>query len=190
MFIFHHQFSTGQVVAATGVSNATLQTWLKRDVIVAQPPEAAEHELTITGGGKPGAHRRFSFFNVMEIALAKTLIDAGLRDLDNAFKAARHFAHSGCGPIENVRPARSPGCPFDTAGTSATTLLAVREDQSGEFLYKVGSDVLPLIWHRIGGRDGFLLIDAQVVFDRVVAALGFNPEEVLALAYGRRGPNQ
>jgi hypothetical protein len=185
MNIFYDQFSTGQVVQATGVPNATLQSWIKRNVIVAQPPEGAEPRARITGGGTPGAHRRFSFFNVMEIAIAKALLDAGFGDLENAFKAARHFAHAGRGGISKDFPARVPGCPYDRAGMAATTLVAVRGDRSTEHLWKVGTDPIPSICHELQSHEGCVLIDAGMVFDRVVTALGYDPVKVMAFAYGR-----
>jgi hypothetical protein len=190
MNIFHAQFSTGQVVEATGVLNATLQSWIKRNIIVAQPPEGAAAEAGITGGGTPGMHRRFSFFNVMEIAIAKALIDAGLGELENAFKAARHFAHIGQGEISANHPARVPGCPYDNAGMAATTLVAVRGDRSMEHLWKVGTDPIPVIWGTLETREGFTLIDAGVVFERVVSALGYDPVRIMALAYGRETCSQ
>lgn len=180
MNIFHAHFSTGQVVQATGVPNATLQSWLKREVVVATRPDAAGE---ITGGGTPGAYRRFSFFNVMEIAIAKALLDAGLGDLENAFKAASHFAHTGRVAISDQFPTRIPGCPYNNAGMAAATLIAVRGDRSTERLWKVGTDVITDICDDLHSRDGFVLIDADIVFERVLSALGFNPRDVMAFAY-------
>lgn len=176
MNIFHAQFSTGQVVEATAVSNATLQSWLKRKLIVSQ------QDSPIVGGGSPGVHRRYSFFTVMEIAIAKALIDAGLSNLSAAFQAASRFAHIGCGEIGD-RPARMPSIPFDTLGSSGMTLLCVAGDRSAITLWRPGKDPLAEIRHELQRPGGFVLIEADPIFNRVVTLLGYQPHEVLQLAY-------
>lgn len=176
MNIFHAQFSTGQVVDATGVSNATLQSWLKRELVVGQK------DNPIVGGGSPGMHRRYSFFNVMEIAIAKALVDAGLGDLTVAFDAARRFAHVGCGRIGD-RPERLPSVPYNTAGIAGMTLLCVAGESSSITLWQPGKDPLPNISFELGHSDGFVLLKVDPVFERVVSKLGYQPHEVRQLAY-------
>lgn len=182
MNIFYAYFSTGQVVEASGVTNATLQSWLKRGVVSAQAPESAETKAGIEGGGRPGVYRRFSFFSVMDIAIAKALIDAGFTDLENAFKASRHFAHSGV-MASSMHPARAPACPFFSAETSAaSTLIAARGSTSVEVFWKMGHDPFPAVFGALGTNEGFVVVNASVIFQRVVTALGFDPAAVMALA--------
>lgn len=179
MNIFHHKFTTGQTVEATEVPHATIQSWMKRGHVVGSRETGA-----VEGGGTPGSHRRFSFFNVMEIAVAKALTDAGLGDLDAAFRAAIHFAHAGRGFISDVFPARIPSCPFDPQSTRAYTLIFARPDGSEEVPWRPGRDVLASALH---GRGGCVLIEVNPIFDRVVTSLGYHPTDVLDLAYGRKG---
>lgn len=174
MNIFHEQFSTGQVVAATSASNATLQSWLKRDLVIGHKQGAA-----IEGGGTPGSHRRFSFFNVMEIAVAKALLDTGMGSVTHAFKAAMGFAHVGNGEMAGLRPERRPSLPYDGP---CVTVLCVRGDQSIVEFWKPKSDVFISARHRLG--DGFVIQEINPVFERVTHALGHDHRDVMKLAYG------
>lgn len=177
MTIFHAQFATGQVVSATGVSNATLQSWLKRNLIVGQK------DAPISGGGTPGAHRRFSFHNVMEIAVTKALTEVGL-NVSDAVKAAMHFAHSGRGPIGNERM-RLPGLPFDTMTNPCFTLLCVAGDSSALVPWVPGKeDATAIARHLLGEPLGWITLRINPIFESVVAALGFDYREVLKTAYG------
>jgi hypothetical protein len=172
--IFEEKFSTGQIVKATGVSNAALQTWLKRGIIV------GHRNADIEGGGSPGLHRRYSFFNLMEIATAKAIIDCGVSDLALAFQAARAFAHVGSGPLPGEAPERQPGMPF----YDHRTLLCVGQS-GGTYVafWKSGNDPLANIRMALGRPAGFLVIDINDLFDRVVAVLGYHPQAVLDFAY-------
>lgn len=176
MNIFHDQFSTGQVIAATGVSNATLQSWLKRDLIIGHKTSAP-----IAGGGTPGAHRRYSFFNVMEIAVAKALLDAGAGNVSDAFKAASHFAHTGQGPLPGLSPERAPGLPFTTSAGGCLTLVCMSGNMSLETPYQPGCDFYANVRNRLG--PGCVVLEVNGLFERVTARLGYDFRDVLKDAY-------
>lgn len=176
MNIFERKFTTGQLCAVTGITNANLQNWLKRGIIVGHG---------IEGGGSPGKHRQFTFFNLMEIAIAKEGLDSGLQ-LEHAFRAGRLFAHFGDGPLGDIHPERLPGLPFWGGGKSMRTLMAVRGERTVIVPYQVGKDPLPSIWHELGEINGFVLIDAEGVFERIVATLHYAPGDVMRWAYGER----
>lgn len=173
MNIFQQRFSTGQVVAATGLPNATLQSWLKRDLIVGHKQYAP-----IQGGGSPGAHRGFSFFNVMEIAIAKALLDAGMGSVSDACKAAMGFAHVGNGQIGDMRPERRPGLPYNDA---CLTVLCVRQENSVVEIWKPKSDLFITARHRLG--EGFVVLEINPIFERVTHRLGHDYRDVLNFAY-------
>jgi len=174
--IFNAQYPTVAASDAVGVPADTLRTWQRRNLIIG-------HKGGMTGGGQHGVVRSFSFFNVIEIGLAKALLDCGLGDVSHAFAAAAHLAHYGVG-AGKMHPRREPGCPFDRAGRTGETLLCVRGDQSEVVWHQVGADVLPVLYHRLGG-DGFVILRADPVFERIVTALGYDHREVLNFAYGR-----
>jgi len=174
MHILEDRFTTGQVLDATCLPNHTLQSWLKRDLLIGKPGAPIE------GGGVSGAHRRFTFFTVMEIAIAKELIETGL-SAANAIKAAQHFAHVGEGPVYG-NPERWPSLPFLNFGMAARTLLCVSGDKSIEILWELKTDVIPTIRSRLRSTS-FIVLEVDEVFDRVVKRLGHDPRAVMAEAY-------
>lgn len=180
MSIFNEKFSTGQVVEATGVSNETLQNWLKRGFLIGH-----RNTQAIEGGGSSGVHRRFSFFNVMEIATAKALIDAGITNLSHVFKAAGSFSHVGHGPIDDIQPLRDPALPFDTTVENGVTLLCVSGERNYVHFWKIGQDPLPVIRHALAGAKGYFILEMNEIFDLVVARLGHHPQAVLEAEYSR-----
>lgn len=170
MSIFHQQFTNSEIVAATGVTNFQLQNWLKRGQIIGHGVE---------GGGSPGRYRKFSFFNLMEIAVAKALIDVCMTDMQRVTEAAAGFAHTGNGAIGD-RPGRQPGFPFK----DGKTLLIVGPDRSGE--YQIGPNDHPLgLLAAIKEHGmGAVVIDASEVFWVTLRRAGLDPEAAIKEAYG------
>lgn len=186
MDIWNTTYSARDVAAAADIAPATLQNWLKRDLIVGHRGDDIE------GGGVQGKSRRFSFFAVMQISIAAALIKAsGGMDIKQAFEAARSFAHSNDGgvsgewvnddAISEDLLTRHPGMPFYTA--HGDTLFACAEGKTTVVLHRPGEDALAQIRTNLRGAQGFTLIDAGSVFDRVCAADGLNPMDVLDAAY-------
>jgi hypothetical protein len=175
MSILNETFSTHQVAVAANVAPGTLQNWLKRGVIVGHRDEDIE------GGGIQGNHRKFSFFAVMQIAVAKALIDAGVTDLKKAFDAAVGFAHIGGGPIGNVEPGRIPALPFHFK--HGETLLVVSERRKSVILHRPNVDDFHVIRHRLQSPASWVTVDAGEVFRRVCAALGKHPSAVMDAEY-------
>lgn len=178
MHTSHATFSTGQVVAATGVAHESLQNWLKRGLVVGQKD--------IEGGGAKGRHRRYSFFNVIEIAMAKALIDAGMSTLEHAFYAAALFSHTGVG-------GRIPSHPFNQR--PGYTLLVAGPGWADTFFLSPDTKALELYAALVPqGRIGATFINASRVFDNVCGRLmeitgdkQFHPEAVLEAAYSKAG---
>lgn len=162
MDIFDAQFSTGQVLAAAGMANPGLQTWIRRGMIV------GHKDRPIDMPGSPGIRRTFTFHNVMEIATAKALVDVGAELID-AFRAAAMFAHTG-------DEERLPGLPF---ANDAYTLLCMAGDRSTVVEWEPGTDVLANIRHDLGRPLGFVILQVNPLFDRVTSSLGYHPEAVL-----------
>lgn len=172
MSIFDIKFSTGQVVAATGVLNENLQNWIKRDLIIGQK--------SIEGGGAQGRHRQFSLFNLMEIAIAKAIIDVGgMADLKDVFRAANHFAHTGPGPLPG-QPARCPSLPFNVPNSK--TLVIAGRGWSNEILFTAADSALHLST-KLLERGGCVVIDASEVFWTVLRRAGIDPIDVMREGY-------
>lgn len=180
MNIFHDRFTTGQVIAATGLPNHTLQSWLKRDLLIGKPGAPIE------GGDGSGSHRRFTFYTIMEIAVAKALADLGL-SAAHAIKAAQHFAHTGHGQI-GANPARNPGLPFDNRVGGGFTLVCVAGERSTECFWQPGKDVFANLRYQLG--EGFVILEINDLFDRVLDALGYHPSAVMEIAYPRKAATE
>lgn len=160
MTVFDERFTSGQVIKAARITNAMLQTWIKRGVI------GGAENSGVDMPGSPGIKRTFSFNNVMEVALAKALIDQGV-DVTRSFRAAWAYAYSGT-------HGRLPALPFPETGRTVLRFNDRwrRVERAGEQI-KWGS-----------GEDRYCVeIDAGDVFDRVADALGYHPEEILEQAY-------
>lgn len=165
--IFQEQFTLGQVADAIQTNPETIKTWLKKGLIENKP----------TAGSGPGVPRLHSFFGVMEMAVAKALIDAGVKDNDVTFYAAKFFAHTGDGGTGH-RPGRIPGCPFH----EGLTYVAVGNRRSTEVLYRPGTDMMAETRHELGGAEVIIFVEINSIFHRVVNALGHDPVEVMRIA--------
>lgn len=174
MNIFQDRFTTGQVVAATDLPNHTLQSWLKRNMLTGNPVEPIE------GGGASGSHRKFSFFTVMEIAIAKALTDLGISAAD-ALKTARHFAHVGRGPLPGS-PERRPSLPYLNNGMAARTLICAAGGRSVEVLWEVKKDIIAQARWQLQSA-AFVIVEVDEIFERVVSHLGYDPRDVMNFAY-------
>jgi hypothetical protein len=172
MSIFDRTFSTGEVIATSGITNPALQTWINRGKIVGHGE----------GGdmpGRPGIRRAFSIYSVMQIATAAALSRAGLAGID-VFSAAREFSHLGTG-------GRFAGLPFPGR---IGTILAVSGDRSEVLPWKrgadqgLGEDPYTLARNAFGGLAAIILLDVEEVFRRVVSDLKEDPGAVLKMAYG------
>lgn len=164
--IFNETFSAAQVCEAAGITTSTLQTWIKRDLIIGH---------SIEKPGQAGIRRQFSFFNVMEIAVAAECV-RGKLDLRVAFQAAAGFSHAGHN--------RLPGIPFRAEGR---TLIAVGGGRSDELIWRPNEDVYAAARGRLGRPGAITFVDASAIFDRVVASLGRHPEEVMESVYAAAG---
>lgn len=172
MSIYQQTFTTGQIVEATGVTNMSLQNWLKRNLIVGQKE--------IQGGGSPGRHRQYSFFNLIEIAMAKALIEAGMTDMPTIFQAASSFSHSQT--KKTKEPTREAGMPFNVEG--ARTLLIAGPKWSEVIFFKTDDAAISLFAKmRPHGTLRCVVVDATDVFHRVINAIGLESHKVIREAY-------
>jgi hypothetical protein len=149
---------------ASGATNASLQTWLRRELIIGQKD--------VPKPGSPSTKRSFSFFNVMEIAAAKALIDAGVLAAP-AFRAAHRFAHFAGGNRLPALPA--PG--------DVKTVLCVAGDHAKVLMWEPGADLFIDARHHLLRPLAFVVLDMSELFDRVSLALGYDPRDILEQEY-------
>lgn len=161
--IFSAHFSTGDLIKAADVTGAALQTWIRRGLIVGTGEG-------VDMPGKAGIRRAFSFRNLMEVAMGAALIQRGIAPRD-AFRAAAMFAHTGA-------DGRQIAVPFPTG----MTLLCVDRERSAVVHIDDRGTVEEML-QELKAAEGFYILRANEVFDRVVTAVGWHPEAVLEAAY-------
>lgn len=166
MTLVEATYSSGQVAKAIGVNEHTLQTWFKRGLVTGGENAYLEKPSLM------GTRRRFTFENVVEVAVANAPVCLRV-PAPVAFRAARQFAHVG-------DEHRLPGLPFPDGPT---------------FLFSSGPRASVIRWcddtyqmlaaikRRLGTSEGFIALDVGPVFDRAVAGLGLHPQDVIDAAY-------
>ena len=156
-------YSLPSVATATGATQTTIKSWLHKGVVVGAN--------SIIGGGQRGKPRHFTLNSVIEIGVAKCILDNGPSDLASAFHAAHIFAHTGDG--------RNSAMPFNDAGT----LLFVAGQRAHVLNYQPKQDYDNIVRTALGRPEAFIRIDMLQVFDRIVSGLGLEPRDVIAASY-------
>lgn len=174
MSIQTETFQMGQIASAIDASPQTIKAWLHKEIVTGH--------RKITGGGGAGKRRNFTFHNVMEFAVAKAIMDVGFqRDAEKAFNAATVFAHTGSGEIDGYQENRMPSFPY----YDGFTLLCTSGKKTRVLQHDPGNDILPNIRNELLRPVSFITVDMSNVFDGVVTALGYHPQEQIDLAYKR-----
>lgn len=161
----NHTFTTSQVVSLLGIKAPTLQAWLHRGLIVGQRDQSPG----------TGARRKFTFFNLMEIALASDIMKSGF-EAAVAFQAGAAFAHVGeHNPLPlsdgTPRPVREPG---ELYPGPFTTLLVFSKDRAEIMPWNVHGDrtsILHDAWSELGKDATISFHVVDVTYKKLVAAL-------------------
>lgn len=167
-------FAASQVADAADLTMSTLQNWLKRGIIIGQGK--------IQGGGERGRHRRFTWFNVMEICTVASLARAGLAsDLSVAFGAGMTFGHTTS--VLPGEPPREVGFPHHT--NDGRSLLILTGSRASVVSWTPGRDVLSVARSPLGSPEAWAMVDLADMFERACGRLQIRPLEALDAAYGR-----
>jgi hypothetical protein len=172
--VLSKEFSAKEVCEICGVSNDSLQNWIKRKLIVG-------HREIKGGGQGPGRHRRFSFFNVVEVAIANRLMTLGMQPKE-AFKNAAHFAHSGGGGEVFDMPERLPGLPFHQEHGDTIFAVGLRGTWEAIWGRTPTSDPYAQMRQHVG--DDFISLNVTNVFNELCNAMGLHPFKTLDEIYG------
>lgn len=178
MNIRTQKFEANEVSRLASIDPAKMQLWLSRNLVVGQSEK-------IEGGGSRGIRRQFSFLNVMEIAVARALVDAGLTP-KSAFKVSLFFSHTGDGEHE-VPQMRHLGLPFhyqfgDTI--LATSLgqhwIGPMNTDDGGGLSRALSNLSIAAGCTVESAS---IVNASQVFKSICSGLSLDPFKVLDEAY-------
>ncbi len=174
MDILNRKFSANSVALATGATSKQITDWCNQGLIMGQREPLGR-----------GHRREFSFFNVMEIALALELVEIGVRAPGDAFRAAQRVSHTGDGDFEwaedeGVRdkaPHRWPGLPFHYSEGDTFAFVA-----GSKSTVAIG-DSLKDVLRALGQPAGFIALNVSAVFHAVMLRMALSSAEVLDEIY-------
>lgn len=178
MELLNRKFTSQSVALATGVDAKSIQNWAARGMLIGH--------REATGKGNPVA---FSWFNVMEVAIAAELQEIGVPSIQEAFSAAQGFAHVGHSPSgwvgdEPDGPDRLPGLPWHHS--HGKTMLFLYEGGSGlKHIADNGLVNLYAITPQFSRFTSLKVVNVSEIFNRVVNRMAMNPSEVLDEAYAK-----
>jgi hypothetical protein len=146
----------------------------------------------IKGGEIQGNCRSFTFFALMQIAVAKYLIDLGMT-AKSAFHHVSEFALSGGDPFMG-EPGRWAGLPYHhdhgetiLAVSGARNCLGRWKDGEGDFFGETMSGLSES--KSATDIEGAVFVNVSRVFRVVCERLGVDPHEVLDEAYADGFPD-
>lgn len=178
MELLNREFTAQSVALATGCDVRKISDWATRGMIVGG-----------NGGGIQGRSRKFSFFNVMEVAIATQLMDIGLSSVQDAFKAAAHFSHSGeirsgwVGDDHSDEPSpRLPGLPHHH--NLGLSFLFAWDKGSAVVLTNYSGEVkLAELTPDYHHARGFIVVNVSELFIGICTRMALDYREVLDEAY-------
>lgn len=174
MDLFNTEYTAQTAAIATGVDARKISDWATRGLIVGQK----------SGGGVQGSTRKYSFFNVMEIAVAATAIEQFNSTPSVAFELSHWFAHTGSGqfqPGDNSAPSRYPALPYHFR--HGITYLIADGATAHIVLSKDGTVNLAAYPPHYSRNVGFQVLNLLEIFARVIQRLGGDYRKVLDRAH-------
>jgi hypothetical protein len=179
MELLNRNFTSQAVAAATGLEPKAIQNWTSRGLIVGQRD----------GTGK-GRHMNFSWFNVMEIAIAAELIEFNV-SVQSAFAVAQMFSHASSGGAQwagddgisdDSEPFRYPGLPWHH-NLGKTYIFVWKDGFSIRLLNDVGQVSLATIAPYPHRKTAYMALAVSEIFDHVCFRIGEHPNKLLDEAY-------
>lgn len=172
-------FSTGDVLAASSVPNATFQSWNNRNDLIFPTDQVA-------GGVGAGNHRRFSLAAFLQVVVGAEINRMGIAPAQ-AFRAAAKFAYFGNSTQDGQHVDRRPGYPYHwSRGRTLLIMPAGNAEQAKVILIKK-DEKLPL-WDvpQLDGKSpaSFAVVDVLSIFERAVESAGFISSAMMNDAYG------
>jgi hypothetical protein len=169
-------FPSQQVVTVAGTSINVVNRWLSREL---WPEDLGGFDVTKPSKGR---ERRFTFFAVMQLAIAVELTHRGV-DVKEAIKYGFKFAHMGSAyavfgnnkpdpdklrPIGGLFPTGKT-CFICGGRTSRCELIQIIDwkDQFQDILYSVSDDG--------NYRGSYSTVDVNAIWARVTAELDYTP---------------
>lgn len=171
MELLNREFTAKSVALALGIEARTVSDWATRELFTGQK-----------GGGIQGKNRSFSFFNLMEAAVAQEMIEQFHLAPSTAFPLVQGFAHAGSFvPNEGVLSPRIPSMPFHYC--EGVTYLIVFDGSAHVRLSVAGEvnlwDFPPLHSH----TTAYMILNLSEIFAKIMGRLSLDWREVQDEAY-------
>ncbi len=177
MEFLDRNYNASDVGRTNKMSIQRLNSWHERGLITGLKD--------LEGAGKQGRNRRYSFYNVMEVALAEKIIGAGIA-ANLAYKASRNFAHAGDGGAIFDQLERFPGFPFHH--DKGETAFAFCGDHSFETIIGRDNAFQALDDHLHGIRNlasaPMIVVNVSALFTEICGAMGIHDYAALDAVYG------
>ncbi len=183
MDLLNRKHTAQSVALATGATAKQISDWCTLGLIVGQREPLGK-----------GRKREFSWFNVMEVAVATTIMEAmRMTQPGDAFRAAQRFSHTGDGGGEWVGDDafsyndhhRWPGMPFDYR--VGDTFLCVFRDRSIVALVEDGNLPVSRLALQLGDANrpapGLIVLNMTRIFFEVTQRMALKGREVLEEVY-------
>ena len=175
MDLFQRKFSAQEVAHATGATSKQISDWCDMGLIIGQREKLGK-----------GNRRAFSLFNLSEVAVARALMDVGVRAPSDAFRAAQRFSHSSSGGfnwpgddgLSDYDAPRYPGLPWHH-GEGETFAFVAGQNCSIQL-----EATLERAIRELRNPIGFIALNISAVFARTMQALGLDYRVVLDSIYG------
>lgn len=183
MNIFDQTYTAQAVATAVGCEAKQISDWCNLGRIVGQREPLGK-----------GRSRKFSWFNVMEIAIAYDLMSIGIRSPQDAFAVAQNFSHSNDGSEDDTGEwiddaarvdeghVRHAALPFHYS--HGVTFLFVIGNKSKVTLSKDGTVDLLNLGADFRQAGGFIVANVSEIFTQTSHRLGLDYRSVLDAAYG------
>lgn len=174
MNIFEQKYTAQAVATAVGCEAKQISDWCNSGRIVGQREPLGK-----------GRSRQFSWFNVMEIAIANELMNIGVKSPQDAFAAAQMFSHTNDGDmrtlVQDDGPERFVALPYHHR--LGFTFLFVSGSEKNIVLSEDGTVNLFKIAPPYSRARGYIVVNLTEVFGAVLHRLGHDYESILDDAY-------
>ena len=174
MNIFQQTFSAQAVAKAVGCEAKQISDWCNTGRSIGQRQPLGT-----------GRSRQFSWFNVMEIAIATELMNIGIKSPQDAFAAAQMLSHTNDGDeralVQEDGPERHTALPYHHS--LGTTFLFVSRGAKTIILSEDGSVNLFTVARPYSRAIGYIVVNVNEVCAAVLHRLGHDYRVILDEAY-------
>ena len=175
MNIFDQKYTAQAVATAVGCEAKQISDWCNTGRIVGQREPLGK-----------GRSRQFSWFNVMEIAIANELMNIGVKSPQDAFAVAQSFSHTNDADarmlVKEDGAERISSCPYHHS--LGTTFLFVAGSVGHIILSEDGNVNLFTVSRPYSRARGYIVVNVSEVFAAVLHRLGHEYRVILNDAYG------